>query len=370
MSCSRFQMDLSRCLDGRLPGARRAEVMTHVDKCSKCTQVWEDMQAAQSLVFRLEQPSVSPSFRDDVWERIHSGEGAPEILLQEPVTNLAKVRYGLIGAAAAAAFLVGLHLLTMDRSPVESDAKATDVVDLSDPLPDSEPTPAPRDIARPPEAPTTQLVSGELAAASQLATQTVARVSSAANRLKIRTPLILRGEAKNRRLWQEVTEDVQTIDGGLHVLDTLQRRQIVTLEPSSQECMTAARTTLDLFRSDPRRRTINLVRSLDNCSLDGLTKVRIQFSIPQIQHPQGVLMDILANDPRLGQILMDLGIIGGPVGGMMLPDFHFAPGPAQHLLMFRFRQMPQVPPRRASPEPTQPRKSPSRKTLRRRSKKN
>jgi anti-sigma factor RsiW len=66
MSCQRFQIDLSRCLDGRLPSARRAEVMTHVDQCPNCEQVWADMQAAQSLVFGLDQPRVGSNFRNQL----------------------------------------------------------------------------------------------------------------------------------------------------------------------------------------------------------------------------------------------------------------------------------------------------------------
>ena len=54
---------------------------------------------------------VSIGFRESVWERIQSGEGSPEILLAEPVGIGAKIRYGLVGASAAAAFLFGVNYL-------------------------------------------------------------------------------------------------------------------------------------------------------------------------------------------------------------------------------------------------------------------
>ncbi len=362
MSCSRNQVDLSRCLDGRLPGTRRAEVMAHVDKCPKCNQVWEEMQTTQSLVFGLKQHQVTRSFRDDVWERIHSGEGSPEILLQEPITTLTKVRYGLIGAAAAAAFLFGVNLLTTDNSSPIENTPDPEVVEINRDTLDNETKDntekAPNAIESPVE-----LVSGDLAAAGHLATQAIAKVASAANRLRIRKPVILRGKTDNQQLWQEVNQDVQTIDGGLHVLDSLQRNELVRLEPISRACMEAARNTLKTYRFDQHLQSINLVRTLDECSLDGLAKVQVTFSLPQFQAPQGLLFGIIADDPVLRDILTQLEILR-PQGGVLVPPpmIQFVPGAAQHNMVLRIR--PNMPPPQAKPKPVG-----AEKTLRKRPRK-
>ena len=104
MSCRNHQEELSRCLDGRLPSHARARVMGHIAQCSGCARFWEELKAAQEIVLGLPQAKVGSHFRDDVWQRIQSGEGAPDTIAQEPVPVLTKVRYGLLGAAAAAAF--------------------------------------------------------------------------------------------------------------------------------------------------------------------------------------------------------------------------------------------------------------------------
>jgi hypothetical protein len=110
MKCRTCQYELSQCLDGRLPTGRRTVVMQHVDVCDTCAQFWHELQQAQELVLRLPSHHVSNGFREQLFERIESGEGTPEAVFHEPVPLGAKLRYVGTGAAAAAAVLVGMSL--------------------------------------------------------------------------------------------------------------------------------------------------------------------------------------------------------------------------------------------------------------------
>lgn len=79
--------------------------MQHVERCEECSGFWNELQAAQRLVLLLPRERVSEGFRDQLWDRIRSGEGTPEAVFHEPVPLMTKVRYALTGAAAAAAVL-------------------------------------------------------------------------------------------------------------------------------------------------------------------------------------------------------------------------------------------------------------------------
>ena len=103
MNCTTCRYELSQCLDGRLPSGRRATVMQHALQCEACHAFWQELQAAQRLTLRLQRPRVSEDFRESLWQRIQAGEGTPDAVFREPVPLLAKVRYALTGAAAAAA---------------------------------------------------------------------------------------------------------------------------------------------------------------------------------------------------------------------------------------------------------------------------
>jgi len=110
MTCKRFQHEMSLALDGRLPSRRRTILFAHRDACAPCTRVWEEMRSAQDLALSLATQPVSASFRTDLWARIRSGEGAPEMALREPIPLASKVRYVMSGAAVAACALFVLHL--------------------------------------------------------------------------------------------------------------------------------------------------------------------------------------------------------------------------------------------------------------------
>jgi hypothetical protein len=110
MNCTTCRYELSQCLDGRLPSGRRTVVMQHAETCAACGQFWAELQAAQRLTLQLQQPRVSPGFREELWERIRAGEGTPEAVFREQVPTLTKLRYALTGAAAAAGVLLAASL--------------------------------------------------------------------------------------------------------------------------------------------------------------------------------------------------------------------------------------------------------------------
>lgn len=106
MNCTTCRYELSQCLDGRLPSGRRTVVLEHASQCDACGAFWAELQAAQQLTLRLQKPRVSGEFREALWQRIQAGEGTPDAVFHEPVPLLAKLRYTLTGAAAAAAALL------------------------------------------------------------------------------------------------------------------------------------------------------------------------------------------------------------------------------------------------------------------------
>src|SRR5262245_29564156 len=118
MNCRTCQYDLSQCLDGRLPSGRRAVVMAHVAECDDCAQFWAELQSMQALVLRLPAQHVNASFREQLFERIQTGEGTPPAVFAQAVPVGAKIRYLLTGAAAAAAVLVAATMLRNPRSAV------------------------------------------------------------------------------------------------------------------------------------------------------------------------------------------------------------------------------------------------------------
>jgi len=127
MNCTTCQYELSMCLDGRLPSGRRTVVMHHVDECERCATFWSELQAAQKLALLLPRERVSEGFREQLWERIRAGEGTPEAVFHEPVPLLAKVRYVLTGAAAAAVVLLCARLFRDEpaAAPKEEQRLAT-----------------------------------------------------------------------------------------------------------------------------------------------------------------------------------------------------------------------------------------------------
>jgi anti-sigma factor RsiW len=117
MNCGTCRYELSQCLDGRLASGRRAVVMAHVAECSECDRFWTELQQAQELIVQLPRMCVGGDFRERLFDRIRTGEGTPPAVFHEPVPVLAKVRYALTGAAAAAAVLVVGTLIRNQSAP-------------------------------------------------------------------------------------------------------------------------------------------------------------------------------------------------------------------------------------------------------------
>ena len=106
MSCSRhYGLQLSECMDGRLPSRKREKLLEHVASCPQCARTLNDLRRAQSVALQAQSEKVSASFRADLHARIASGEGTPEFALARPVPLATKARYVAAGAAAAALML-------------------------------------------------------------------------------------------------------------------------------------------------------------------------------------------------------------------------------------------------------------------------
>ncbi len=111
MNCNNYQFDMSLGLDGRLPNGRHKQLTLHVESCATCAQMWNELRAAQELALGLPTQSTGPTFGESLWERIRSGEGSPDAMFRAPVPVIAKVRYVLTGAAAAALFIAAWQFI-------------------------------------------------------------------------------------------------------------------------------------------------------------------------------------------------------------------------------------------------------------------
>ncbi len=111
MHCRTCQHELSEYLDGRLASGRRALVLDHLASCEPCTRFWSELERTRNVASRLSQHRVGADFRTRLFARIESGEGTPTAVFTEPVSIGARVRYMLVGAAAAAAVLAIASLL-------------------------------------------------------------------------------------------------------------------------------------------------------------------------------------------------------------------------------------------------------------------
>lgn len=129
MNCRTSHYELSQCLDARLPSGRRAIVMQHVEQCAKCAKFWAELQQAQKLVLQLPRHRTGGDFREQLFARIEAGEGTPPAVFHEPVPAMAKIRYALTGAAAAAAVLAALTFARGDAPKVDSGSSIASAVE-------------------------------------------------------------------------------------------------------------------------------------------------------------------------------------------------------------------------------------------------
>jgi hypothetical protein len=110
MTCTEHRLNLSLQLDGRLPPGKRVALSAHLEQCGDCATFGTELRRAQDLALGLPPLRVARDFRDQLWHRIESGEAAPDVDLLPPVPAGAKLRYLVLGAAAAAAVIAILRL--------------------------------------------------------------------------------------------------------------------------------------------------------------------------------------------------------------------------------------------------------------------
>ena len=302
MSCQNYQLELSKCLDGRLSSARRREVMAHTDHCPRCALAWEEMQEAQSLVFRLEQPSVSAGFRTAVWDRVQSGEGTPEVLLNERISWATKCRYGMVGAAAAALLLVTYsYWSTPSAAPITSGESLAS--NIRGALPGDQGGAAITGTQ------TSNRLGGGLLSepltAATLANHTVNEVSGAASRLKLRRSTVLTNPAKTPGgVWVEIQNDVQVLGDGLQFLGSLEKEDFVEFQGRSRQCMEQARIAL-VAPNEDRQSIQVLVQTLSSCPLDGLES-GLRFHARATQFDERLLRVIQGERERINRMFADV----------------------------------------------------------------
>jgi hypothetical protein len=302
--------------------------MAHVDKCSGCARFWGELKAAQELVLGLPQAKVGSRFRDEVWQRIQSGEGAPDTIAQEPVPVLTKVRYGLLGAAAAAAFILAVHY-GVGRSPaIQEREVANTTTDATQPVD----TPPP--IATPT---VTDLTPANLAA------RTAEQVSLAARSLRNRSKNLTNSSDFQPEVLQAVRRDIETMQNGLVVLRHLRQDYGIEFrDGEARDCETRVLTTLEISPKLERPEEIReALYALTRCSLERLHQKLLyswESNIP--------------NDERFVQFLRE--------NARRLRALHFVPMPSgqpgamQFEFLFTVPPPPTAPERR--PENTKPRK--------------
>ncbi len=309
MNCRSYQEELSRCLDGRLQSHARARVMGHVASCSGCARFWEELKAAQGLVLRLPQAKVGSRFRDDVWRRIQSGEGAPDAIAQEPVPVFTKVRYGLLGAAAAAVFILAVHYGTGNggtiQEPPEVDRVATGTPDQTNSSVMSTVAPDPF------VAPTV----GELNPVN-LAATAAEQVSQAARSLRNRSKNLTNISDFQPEVLQEVRQDLQTVQSGLVVLKELQQGGfgIELRDDDARDCLTRVLTTLEMSPElEQPEQVMRVLSAVTGCSLDRLAK-NLRFSMESARLNERFLLKLRQWEAQRHQLLRHMLIVPVPTG--------------------------------------------------------
>jgi hypothetical protein len=111
MRCSQAEHLLSLNLDGRLSSGQRRVLSEHLAGCERCASVDRELNEARDLALSLPMQRPSEGFREELWERIRSGEGTPEAVFREPIPLATKVRYFTTGAAAAGLLILAAHTL-------------------------------------------------------------------------------------------------------------------------------------------------------------------------------------------------------------------------------------------------------------------
>jgi len=234
--------------------------MGHIAQCSGCARFWEELKAAQEIVLGLPQAKVGSHFRDDVWQRIQSGEGAPDTIAQEPVPVLTKVRYGLLGAAAAAAFIVAVHY-SVGSSPVIQEPPEVEIA--NDTTNGTELPVVPRPSATPAVADLTP---------ANLAVTTAERVSQAARSLRNRSKNLTNISDFQPEVMRDVRQQIATVQNGLVILKQLRKEfGIEFRDREARDCETRVLTTLEMNSKLERpEQVMATLNAMTGCSLDRL----------------------------------------------------------------------------------------------------
>ena len=106
MNCTKARHDMSRSLDRRLDAVAQRELAEHLMRCEPCKREYHGLRKAMEHVHLAQPQRVSAGFRDKLMRRIESGEGTPEGALRPIIPLRDKVRFFLVGAAAAALLLL------------------------------------------------------------------------------------------------------------------------------------------------------------------------------------------------------------------------------------------------------------------------
>jgi hypothetical protein len=277
MNCNDHRFELSQCLDGRLPAGRRSAVLQHAAECGGCGAFWADLQKAQQLTRRLHAPRVGADFRESLFARIESGEGTPEAVFREPVPLLAKARYALTGAAAAAALIVGALWLTPGggASP------------MAQPIVDARPTTLHQDAApamSPPLLAATQPLGFHLVA-REAARQLDQRYDAAATAMR-------RVEAGDDRAVASVFENADEVHAlGELLLDLRDRKRLLFTESDVEPDLRFAVRMLGESRRS--RRDAQTAQSMVAPALRSNRLAAVSRTIAPVQLERGEEIDVL-----------------------------------------------------------------------------
>ncbi len=341
MSREKLEREMSLNLDGRLPCARRDQLLARIADDEEAARLWAEMQEAQELALSLPAETVGDAFADSLWERIRSGEGTPEAVFHEPVSPWTKARYVLTGAAAAAAILVGVQWFLGDPWSLGNEEQATPSTEnlvastddastaeqLSTRDPEDAPATAnprrgrltPRDPAAPPrQVLVQQPVPGQLVPFDPL---NVARGSTLAcydnvQRLQRQIPQIEQSLDADRpaELVSRVEPHLRRIRGAADVLRWLEQDQLITLDghflAELEGLMRAIKRfedAADQDRPQPLWVAIDAVKSVDvtrfregftyRCCADPDEFVRSFQQLAEVNPHAGEALNVLTVEP-------------------------------------------------------------------------
>lgn len=327
MNCSTCRYELSQCLDGRLPSGRRTIVLQHASQCEACGTFWNELQAAQRLTLRLQRPRVSENFRESLWERVQAGEGTPDAVFREPVPLLAKLRYALTGAAAAAA-----ALLCVTWFGPRNDGAATHTVAKIEPRGIGANTPPIVDDNRGANA---QLAFGHSAASvgswfgspSRLGLNEVAREAAKQfdNRLAEATAALHRVENGNSDAIEQVFVNThEFVAFGDLLLDLSRNGSLVFTDPGAEPNLRDAVTLLTQGQARPSMQTIRDVvkPALQRNQLQGMSgKITMRLLDPPVE--QEAMVRIKMYRPEILPKLFFIVSSGERAELSLLPDAAF-----------------------------------------------